>query len=123
MNKIKEVYYDIFTEDEIQKSIKENSCVIFKAKRPVLIGTNCLLKVNLNIGVSDENNYENEIKKLNYISQLTYRPDSMMDHTIVQLKKPLWQSMIETFDGAIGTLPHLLVKQLELRNLTSLTIF
>ena len=108
MNKIKEVYYDIFTEDEIQKRIKENSCVIFKAKRPVLIGTNCLLKVNLNIGVSDENNYENEIEKLNYISKLTYRPDSMMDHTIVQLKKPLWQSMIETFDGAIGTLPHYL---------------
>ena len=108
MNKIKEVYYDIFTETEIQKSLKEKNCVLLKAKRPVLIGTNCLLKVNLNIGVSDENSYEDEIRKLTYISQLPYRPDSMMDHTIVNLKKPLWKSMIETFDGAIGTLPHYL---------------
>ena len=73
-----------------------------------MIGTTAMLKVNMNIGVSEINSYEIEIKKLTEISKLSYRPDSMMDHTIVPIKKPLWKSMIEQFDGAVGTLPHYL---------------
>lgn len=107
-SKIKELYYGIFSESAIQDKIKEGELRFFKAKRPVLIGTSCLLKVNMNIGVSDPNNYDTEINKLTKISALPFRPDSMMDHTIVPLKKPLWQSMVETFDGAVGTLPHYL---------------
>ena len=105
---IKELYYNIFSEDEINKKVDDGKLLLFKAKRPVLIGTECMLKVNMNIGVSDEKNYDTEIKKLSEISKLPYRPDSMMDHTIVPLKKPLWKSMVEIFDGAIGTLPHYL---------------
>lgn len=107
-DKIKELHYGIFSEDELQNKINKGEIRLFKAKRPVLIGTTCLLKVNMNIGVSDPNNYEVEINKLTKISALPFRPDSMMDHTIVPLKKPLWQSMVETFDGAVGTLPHYL---------------
>ncbi len=105
---IKEIQYNIFTEAEIKQKTADRSILFLKAKRPVLVGKNCLLKINTSIGVSDEANYENEIKKLNDISKLDYRPDCMMDHTIVQLKKPLWKSMVEMFDGAVGTLPHYL---------------
>lgn len=104
----KEEYYGIFEKEAIEQEIKNGTRICFKGKRPVLIGTDCLLKVNMNIGVSDESKYDLEIKKLMEISSLTFRPDSMMDHTIVPLNKPLWKSMVEIFDGAIGTLPHYL---------------
>lgn len=109
MNEIKEVYYGIYSIGELEEKIKRGEILLFKAKRPVAVGRECLLKVNMNIGVSDSSNYGIEIDKLNYISKLPYRPDSMMDHTIVPLDKPLWKSMLESFDGAVGTLPHYLV--------------
>lgn len=105
---IKELYYGIFTEQELEQKIANGEILFFKAKRPVLIGTQAMLKVNMNIGVSDKSKHDTEIKKLTEISKLPFRPDSMMDHTIVPLEKPLWKSMIETFDGAVGTLPHYL---------------
>lgn len=104
----KEEHYGILSKDRIKKDISNQKIVCFKAKRPVLIGNACLLKVNLNIGVSNVEHYDAEINKLNEITKLSYRPDSMMDHTIVPLKKPLWKSMVEEFDGAVGTLPHYL---------------
>ena len=109
MIQTKEEYYKILNEYEIQEGISKRQIIKFKAKRPVLIGNTCLLKVNMNIGVSNKPDYKCEIEKLEKISQLSYRPDSMMDHTIVQLDKPLWKSMLEMFDGAVGTLPHYLV--------------
>lgn len=109
MNKaIKELHYGIFTEQETEQKIANGDILYFKAKRPVLIGTSAMLKVNMNIGVSDKSKYDTEIKKLTEISKLPFRPDSMMDHTIVPLTKPLWKSMVEIFDGAVGTLPHYL---------------
>ncbi len=105
---IKEEYYHIYSKNQIDALIKKQQAFLLKAKRPVLIGTSCLLKVNTNIGVSSENEYDIELNKLQAIAGLEYRPDSMMDHTIVPLKKPLWKSMVECFDGAVGTLPHYL---------------
>lgn len=105
---IKELHYNIFTEQEAQQKIANGEILLFKAKRPILIGTQAMLKVNMNIGVSDKSKYDTEIKKLTEISKLPFRPDSMMDHTIVPLEKPLWKSMVEIFDGAVGTLPHYL---------------
>lgn len=105
---IKELYYNIFTEDEINKKIGCGELLLLKAKRPVIVGVSALLKVNMNIGVSDIESYAVEINKLTNIAGLSYRPDSMMDNSIVRLKKPLWRSMVELFDGAVGTLPHYL---------------
>ena len=109
MSEFKEIFYGIYDGNQIKQLIDDGKAVYLKAKRPVVVGRNCLLKVNMNIGVSDESNYDLEIEKLTEISKLSFRPDSMMDHTIVPLKKPLWQSMVENFDGAVGTLPHYLV--------------
>lgn len=108
MKEIKEIHYHIFTKECINAMVAKHQCLLLKAKRPVLIGKKCMLKVNMNIGVSDSSAYDLEIKKLKEISKLSYRPDSMMDDTIVKLEKPLWKTMIEEFDGAVGTLPHYL---------------
>ena len=109
LDNVKEVYYGIYSLDKVKAMIASGDALLFKAKRPVLISTNCLLKVNMNIGVSNADDYDKEIEKLVTIAGLPYRPDSMMDHTIVPLRKPLWKSMVESFDGAVGTLPHYLV--------------
>jgi len=84
----------------------EDMAVIEHSERPILLGEKALLKVNTNIGVSDEAAFENEYKKLHILAELPYRPDTMMDHTYVQLPKPFWKYMVNTFDGPVGTLPH-----------------
>lgn len=108
MGEIKEIFYKVFTKETIEDMVLQKKCLLLKARRPVMIGRECLLKVNMNVGVSDIYAYDLEVKKIKDISKLPYRPDSMMDHTIVKLKKPLWKTMIEEFDGAVGTLPHYL---------------
>ena len=106
---IKEIAYGIYSENEINSLVADGKAFILKAKRPVLVGARVsLLKVNTNIGVSDVNSYNDEIRKLKEICSLDYRPDTIMDHTIVPLEKPLWKTMVEEFDGAVGTLPHYL---------------
>ena len=104
----KEELYNIYKHDEIENMVHKNEIIELKAKRPVLIGNKCLLKVNTNIGVSDKSSYQSELNKLCEIVNLVNRPDSIMDHSIVELEKPLWKSMIDCFDGAVGTLPHYL---------------
>ena len=106
---IKEITYGIYSENEIDSLVNDGKAFVLKAERPVLVGAGVsLLKVNTNIGVSDANSYDNEIQKLKKLCSLEYRPDTMMDHTIVPLGKPLWKTMVEEFDGAVGTLPHYL---------------
>lgn len=104
----KEEFYGIYSKKEIDSMVANQDAILLKARTPVLVGRHCLLKINTNIGVSNEEDYQTELKKLTEISQLPFRPDSLMDHTIVPLQKPLWRSMVEIFDGAVGTLPHYL---------------
>lgn len=61
MNEIKEVFYGIYSADELKEKSKRGEVLLFKAKRPVAVGRDCLLKVNMNIGVSDKVNYSIEI--------------------------------------------------------------
>lgn len=105
----KEIKYGIWTEYQIQAMISSNDIVAFKGKHPMLVGKKVMLKVNTNIGVSSKEIYDQELFKLDTLSNLSYRPDSMMDHTITNdLPSAFWKRMVETFDGPIGTLPHYL---------------
>ena len=71
MGEIKEIYYGIYDLQEIKQELQKN-LILLKAQRPVLIGTNCLLKVNMNIGVSNKSEYDEEVKKLAKISALPF---------------------------------------------------
>lgn len=105
--KLAEVYAGLMTAEQAEcLSAAEDMAIIEHNKRPMLLGEKALLKVNTNIGVSDETAFEGEYEKLRILSGLPYRPDSMMDHTYIQLQKPFWKYMVEIFDGPVGTLPH-----------------
>lgn len=106
--KIKEVKNGLLTEAEVKSLLdgKHGMAYIDHRENPLLLGSHALLKVNTNIGVSDKANLNLELQKLESIAKLKYAPDSMMDHTIVHLEKPLWRYMIEYLGKPVGTLPH-----------------
>lgn len=106
IDNVKEVDNNIYTSLEIKDIISKTNQLVLKGKKPVCIGKDFLLKVNLNVGISYENDYNNEIKKIKKIIELDYRPDSIMDCSIIKIKNPIWKYLIENFDGAVGALPH-----------------
>jgi phosphomethylpyrimidine synthase len=59
------------------------------------------------VGVSTKANYEVEVRKIDELSQLSWRPDVLMDLSIV--KTDLLTYLTHTFPGPVGTLPHYLV--------------
>ena len=106
-NKCKEVKAGLMTSEEAERISNDFGMTkIEQDNYPLLVGKKALLKVNTNIGVSDESALKTELEKLEKISALSYRPDTMMDNTYIKLDKPLWKYMVDMFDGPIGTLPH-----------------
>lgn len=104
-----EIAEGIITEDSLIERINKGIVVLLKGKtKPVLLGNGALVKVNTNIGVSDEDAFAIEWNKLQIINTIGFKPDIMMDHTIIHLKKPFWKTMVNNFDGPVGTLPHYL---------------
>ncbi|PXY01117.1 hypothetical protein DF185_10730 [Marinifilum breve] len=104
-----EIKTGIYTQKEFQEKIKNPYTTFLKGKgNNVCVGEGFLVKVATNIGVSEISNHQNEINKLDKLEQLPYSPDIIMDHTIVKLKKPFWKTIVNTFSGPVGTLPHYL---------------
>ena len=113
--KFKEVKTNLLSEAEVASLLDGNNGMSYinHSEAPLLLGKHALLKVNTNIGISDEANLNSELQKLEVIAKLKYSPDSMMDHTIVHLKKPLWRYIIEYLGKPVGTLPHYTSYRLE----------
>lgn len=103
---MKEISLGVYKEKEVSDLLESNDTVLLQARRPVLIGRRCLLKINLNLGATSEDGMHKEIEKIDYISKLKYRPDSIMDLSTFRASTPLWQYIMERFDGAIGTVPY-----------------
>ncbi|MBR4918845.1 MAG: phosphomethylpyrimidine synthase ThiC [Bacteroidales bacterium] len=108
-NLIQEIQEGILTENQVNRLLDRNNTVLLKGRnRDIAIGTGFLIKVCTNIGVSDPNELQFELNKLRLLNNVKFAPDIVMDHTIVNLKKPLWETMVDEFSGAVGTLPHYL---------------
>lgn len=106
---VQEVEEGILSEQQLGEKLDQGTAVVFKGTdHPVAVGHGLLIKVNTNIGVSDRASLDAEIAKLKKLAALGFRPDTMMDHTIVHFDKPFWKYMLEEFDGPVGTLPHYL---------------
>lgn len=107
VQEIEEKLLDINT---LEKEVELRHVIILKAKRyPIAVGPGMLVKVNTNIGISSPSLLESELRKLSAIVTAGFFPDSMMDHTIVDLpRKQFYEYMIEEFEGPVGTLPHYL---------------
>lgn len=108
LSKTKEVRAGLMNESDIIELFNTDSGIsyIHHKDYPLVIGSQMLLKVNTNIGVSDISNLEIELGKLKNLVGLKYAPDTMMDHTYVPVERPLWRYMVEEFKGPVGTLPH-----------------
>jgi len=105
MNSIYEIDRKILTEGDLPMLLKKKCNLILKGRtKDVLIGKDVAIKVNANIGISQPKDEKNELKKLDIIANSTSKPDTMMDHTIINI--PLWKKMVEYFDGPVGALPH-----------------
>jgi phosphomethylpyrimidine synthase len=106
---MKEIEEKLIKREQLNSLIDNISSFILKGKsRDVAIGENFLIKVNTNIGVSNKDHVKLERSKLTELCNVAYKPDTMMDHTIVKLRKPFWQEILNQFDGPVGTLPHYL---------------
>lgn len=108
LTRTREVQSGLINEHDVMEMVNAGECIsyIHHDKYPLLVGPKMLLKVNTNIGVSDITNLEIELNKLKHLAGLKYAPDTMMDHTYVPVKRPLWRYMVEEFNGPVGTLPH-----------------
>jgi phosphomethylpyrimidine synthase len=76
--------------------------------RTVVVGEGALVKVTTNIGCSDPRLVDVEFEKADRISGVGYRPDLMMDLSIVRPPRPVYRHLVERFGGPVGTLPHYL---------------
>lgn len=104
-----EVKHNIYPINIILKLLESNRNIMLKGKeRDVCIGHDFPVKINTNIGVSHKRRYDIELKKIKMLTKLSYRPDTIMDHTIVDLKYPFWKTILKEYDGPVGTLPHYL---------------
>ena len=106
---IQEIQEGLLSEKEVDSLLSAQNTVLLKGKnRNVAVGNGFLIKVATNIGVSNPNDLQFELDKLQLINGAKFSPDIIMDHTIVDLEKPLWQTLVDKFQGAVGTLPHYL---------------
>ncbi len=104
---IQDVKEGIITHEELTRNIATGSAVILEGRnRPVAVGKGLLVKVNTNVGVSNSKALSVELEKVKALSRAAYRPDAIMDLSIVRLPKPLYTFIIDEFGGPVGTLPH-----------------
>ena len=106
-----ELTQELYTKEEVNEKLLSGKVVFLKGvKRSCLVGEGMLIKVNTSVGVGSRNpaGYKKEINKIDYLSSVGYRPDIMMDLSIVTLGSPLYKYIINTVGIPVGTLPHYL---------------
>ena len=112
LSNIEEVENNIIGADVLQKYLKSGEAIILNGKsKSVAIGHNLPIKINTSIGlngVSSSKKIEIEMEKVKLFSRLAYGPDIMMDLSISRTAIPMYERVIETFGGPVGTLPHYL---------------
>jgi phosphomethylpyrimidine synthase len=106
---LQDICEGIITVEKLREKLDDGSAVVLKGKqRSVAVGSDLLIKVNVNIGANEKKAIAQERKKVKVLSRLGYRPDTVMDLSIVRLPKPIYEIAIEEFGGPVGTLPHYL---------------
>jgi phosphomethylpyrimidine synthase len=109
LDRIQEISEGLLTKEQLSDSLQRGASVLLKGQRRVVaIGEGLLVKVNVNIGCSKLKAYDAELKKIDHFSQLGYRPDTMMDLSIVRAERPLYNVIAEVLGSPVGTLPHYL---------------
>ena len=104
---IEEFKVGIYTQEEIEYLLSTKQLMMIRAqKRPMLVGKKAMVKVNCNVGITAICDYKMELKKIESLLALSYKPDSIMDLSLINSETPIWETLIESFDGPVGYLPH-----------------
>jgi phosphomethylpyrimidine synthase len=106
---IQEIEENIFDRESLKRYLDIGSVVTLKGNVNYIgVGSPTFIKVNTSIGCNNSRSYSSELRKLDHLASLEYRPDMMMDLSIVRQPKPLYKEMVDRFEGPVGTLPHYL---------------
>jgi phosphomethylpyrimidine synthase len=106
---ILEVEQGLLSPSDLGRTCELGSTVIVRGNdRHIGLGTGTTVKVNTLLGCSNLMHLDDEILKVAELCSVPYAPDMMMDLSIVRPIRPLYQTMIETFGGPVGTIPHYL---------------
>ena len=90
----------------LKDKMRTNEVVLLKGKKyDTLVGKDLRLKINCSVGVSNEDEFENEVYKLSKIADFDMRPDTMMDLSIISTKVPLYYLIQEKIGCPVGTVP------------------
>lgn len=90
----------------LEEKIKTNEIVLLTGKKyDTYVGKGLQLKINSSVGISDKNEYKNEVNKVIKISSFDVLPDTMMDLSIVSIKDPLYCVIQKEIGCPVGTVP------------------
>ncbi len=82
--------------------------ITYNSPNRLIAGYGSPVRVNLSIGSERLGTTRRELEKLRAILQSEHCPDMLMDLSVVDTGKELWQCIGEHFTGPIGILPHYL---------------
>jgi phosphomethylpyrimidine synthase len=109
IGRVQEIAEGLTTPDQLRQALLSGSAVLLRGReRTVALGGPAIVKVNVNVGVSDPHAVKMEFEKVSALSHIGYRPDAMMDLSIVPVPTPVYRFIIDEFGGPVGTLPHYL---------------
>lgn len=109
---VQEILEDLIPVSALLDKLQDGKAIILKGRdRNVAVGEGLLVKVNASIGASHSKSFKSEMEKLKLLSSVGYRPDTLMDLSIIRVDKPLYLYAMEMFGGPVGTLPHYLCYQ------------
>lgn len=82
--------------------------ITYNSPNRLVAGSGSPVRVNLSVGTERIGTTRRELDKLREILQSEHGPDMLMDLSVVDAGKELWQCIREHFNGPIGILPHYL---------------
>jgi phosphomethylpyrimidine synthase len=110
-----EIQQGVLSLDEAQRLILQDEGLSFIdcMSNSLLLGQtstkSAKIKVCTNIGISNADGIETELKKIESLNKLQFKPHIIFDHTRkLEMDKPFWKHMVEHFDGVIATAPVLI---------------
>lgn len=82
--------------------------ITYNSPNRLVAGLGSPVRVNLGIGSERIGTTKRELDKVREILQSEHCPDMLMDLSVIDTGKELWQCIREYFTGPIGVLPHYL---------------
>lgn len=101
-----EMSHGLLDKETVAQGISSGRYVVLKgSRRNILVGGDALIKIATAIGVSTPREYGDQCNKLDAMIHCDSPPDIIMDLSILKLRRPLYQEILDRFDGVAATVP------------------